>query len=144
VYKPNDEPAPSTPTATNALIVQGIPKRSRLIAMIGLSLIILAGVLLPESRGALAGITSQAGDRTAPAQARSAPTKSAGAYQLRCWQYGQLLFDEGPVTLSSEARSNARLVATDRNGAALIVTDAGGTTCLARPAAAPANLALPR
>ena len=59
--------------------------------------------------------------------------KAQGTYRLRCWQYGRLLFDEGPVTLSPETRQGARLVAFDRHGGALIVTDAGWTTCQARP-----------
>jgi hypothetical protein len=64
-------------------------------------------------------------------------------YQLRCWQHGRLLFDEGPVTLA-DARQGTRLVAIDRHGAALIVTVAGETTCQARPyVAPPPNLALP-
>lgn len=77
----------------------------------------------------------------AVAQAGTSP----GSYQLRCWQYGRLLFDEGPVTLSPETRQGARLVAFDRHGAAVIVTDTGATTCMARPSRnATPSLALPR
>jgi hypothetical protein len=105
--------------------------------------------------GATAGIVSRTVDRIAPndpAPAAATVQKppgpsagtSAGTFQLRCWQYGRLLFDEGPVTLGPEARQGARLVAIDRNGAPLIVTGAGSTTCLARPHAAAPNLALPR
>ena len=63
---------------------------------------------------------------------------------MRCWQYGRLLFDEGPVTLGPETRQGAKLVATDRHGGAVIVTDSGWTTCQARPFPAAPNLALPR
>ena len=79
-----------------------------------------------------------------PPTATAQGPRASGTYQLRCWQYGRLLFDEGPVTLGSETRQAARLVAIDRHGAALIVTDTGGTTCLARPSVPPPNLALPR
>jgi hypothetical protein len=97
--------------------------------------------------GATAGIASQTVERIAPTDSPPVAAPAArptGTYQLRCWQYGRLLFDEGPVTLGPEARQSARLVAIDRNGAPLIVTGAGGTTCLARPHAAAPNLALPR
>ncbi|HSW19444.1 MAG TPA: hypothetical protein VLJ86_19650 [Ramlibacter sp.] len=103
------------------------------------------GVLLQLPLGAAAGIASGDGDGVPAAAAAAAPKqKLSGTYQLRCWQYGRLLFDEGPVTLSAEARQSARLVAIDRRGAPLIVTDAGGTTCLARPSAAAPNPWLPR
>jgi hypothetical protein len=136
VYKPND----SRPD----------PKKQRgrrLAAVTGLALVAATGMLLQLPFGATAGIASGAGDRNASHDSPStaAPNQKApGTYQLRCWQYGRLLFDEGPVTLGAEARQAARLVAIDRHGAALIVTDAGGTTCLARPSAAAPNLALPR
>lgn len=124
---------------------------SSLAVMTGVALVAVTGVLLQLPLGASAGIAS--GDnahsvsRVPPAPQAPAPAakpKASGTYQLRCWQYGRLLFDEGPVTLSAEARVGAKLVATDRHGAALIVTDAGGTTCLARPSAAAPNLALQR
>jgi hypothetical protein len=120
---------------------------ARLATMAGLALVLAAGMLLQRPLGAMAGIASGGGDRNAfhvlpPAAAPS--QKAPPAYQLRCWQYGQLLFDEGPLTLSAEARRGATLVAIDRHGAALIVTDSGETTCLASPFAAPPNLALPR
>lgn len=57
--------------------------------------------------------------------------RSGGGYRMRCWQYGQLLFDEGPVVLPAEARRNARLSATDKRGNLVLVSDVGGgTTCL--------------
>lgn len=92
--------------------------------------------------------TPDARDDADPPAARSTSAKESGGphrYQLRCWQYGRLLFDEGPVTLPADARKAARVVAYDRQGAPLIVSEAGGsTTCLARPAAPAPNLALPR
>jgi hypothetical protein len=100
-------------------------------------------VLLQLPIGATAGIASGVDDRKpshAPPSTAVPNQKAPGTYQLRCWQYGRLLFDEGPVTLGAEARQGAKLVAFDRHGAPLIVTDAGGTTCLARPLAAASNL----
>jgi hypothetical protein len=109
------------------------------------ALVVAAATVVETPLGAIAGVTSATGVATAPNDAPPvAQNKPQGTYQLRCWQYGRLLFDEGPVTLSAESRQAARLVAFDRHGATLIVTDTGGTTCLARPSAAAPNLALPR
>jgi hypothetical protein len=117
-----------------------------LAAMTGLVLVAATAMLLQLPFGATAGIASGNGDRKAshvPSSNAAPNQKASGTYQLRCWQYGRLLFDEGPVTLGGEARQGARLVAIDRNGAPLIVTDTGGTTCLARPFAEAPNPALP-
>lgn len=137
MYKPSD----STPDRQK--------QRGRSVAVVtGLALVAAAGLLLQLPLGATAGIAPSDGDRGvshAQPNTAAANQKAPGTYRLRCWQYGRLLFDEGPVTLGAEARQGARLVAIDRQGAPLIVTDAGGTTCLARPATAAApNLALPR
>jgi hypothetical protein len=137
VSKPNDlRPGPAN------------PRSRRLAALTGIALVAAAlGLLSQLPFAATAAITSAAGERGgAQVPPRPAATNQAApaTYQLRCWQYGRLLFDEGPVTLGAEARQAARLVAFDRHGAPLIVTDAGGTTCLARPAAPPRSLALPQ
>lgn len=118
-----------------------------LAAMTGIALLAVTGLLLQLPLRATAGIASGDNGRSVsqvPPPPAAPSQKASGTYQLRCWQYGRLLFDEGPVTLGAEARQGAKLVAINRHGAALIVTDAGGTTCLARPSAAPPNLALPR
>lgn len=127
------------------------PRRMLLTAWSGVALLALTAFLMQLPIGANAGVASGVDEQVAPpapGATASAPAagaaRSAGRYQLRCWQYGRLLFDEGPVSLPADARVNARLVATDRNGASLIVTDAGTTTCLARPAAPTPNPALPR
>jgi hypothetical protein len=138
VYKPNDSNT------------DGVKQRgSRLVVMTGVALVAVTGMLLQLPLGATAGIASGDDGRIVspvppPPPAAALSQKASGTYQLRCWQYGRLLFDEGPVTLGVEARQSAKLVAIDRHGAPLIVTDAGGTTCLARPSAATPNLALPR
>lgn len=117
----------------------------RLAAIAGIALAAAAGVLLQLPSGATAGVATGADDRVAAkAPPPAANPKAQGTYQLRCWQYGRLLFDEGPVTLGPEARQGAKLVATDRHGGAVIITDAGWTTCQARPYPAAPSLALPR
>ena len=125
---------------------------SRLVAMSGIALLTAAALMLPLPFEVSAGV-SPGGKIEATAKtpvptlqappATAAPTAKGGPYRLRCWQYGRLLFDEGPVTLGADARQAARMVATDRNGAALLVTEVGGATCLARPTAPPPSLALP-
>ena len=130
--------------------------RGLVAAVTGVTVAVAAGVMLQWHSGATAGVAAiSAEDRVMsqvppaplpPPPAPAAPVrKASGTYQLRCWQYGRLLFDEGPVTLGAEARQGAKMVGTDRNGGALFITaDLGGTTCLARPSAPPPNLALPR
>jgi hypothetical protein len=119
VYKPND-PVPD----------RAKQRSCRLAAVTALALLAAAGMLLQLPLGATAGIASGDGDRNAP---RAPPVPKTATYQLRCWQHGRLLFDEGPVTLGAEARQGARLVAIDHHGAALIVSVAGEATCQARP-----------
>lgn len=99
-------------------------------------MVVSAGV---AKTGAIRG---DAAEKAAEAPKAAAPASTVG-YRLRCWQYGRLLFDEGPVVLGAEARQQARMVATDRQGAALLVTDAGGATCLARAMGPAPNPALP-
>jgi hypothetical protein len=105
--------------------------------------IALAGLLLHSQVTATASRAAPNAPR--PAQVAAANDgKAPGTYQLRCWQYGRLLFDEGPVTLPPETRQAGRVVAFDRNGAAVIVTDSGTTTCMARPSAPAPSPALQR
>ena len=126
-----------------------LPRRARRPALRLAALAALSGLTLAAGAATLlSAVAAKTGaDDRAPDKVRpGSPAAAAPAtYQLRCWQYGRLLFDEGPVTLPPEARQAATLVAIDRHGAPLIVTDRGGATCLARPFAAQApNLALPR
>ncbi|WP_298825749.1 hypothetical protein [uncultured Piscinibacter sp.] len=122
----------------------------RLAALTGVSLLAVAG-LLQWPLGASAGVgpagtirpTGEPPASAVPAAPPATP-KSSVTYRLRCWQYGRLIFDEGPVSLNADARLGAKLVGTDRSGAPLLVTDAGGTTCLARSFAASPSPAAPR
>ncbi len=140
MYKPNESRPDAQPDRSKKL-------GKRLAVLTGVALVAVAGLLLLRPPGAAAGVAAGTDDRVVSQASPPAPApnqKAPATYQLRCWQYGRLLFDEGPVTLGAEARQGAKLVAIDRHGAALIVTDAGGTTCLARPSAAVPNLAFPR
>ena len=134
MFKPSDRQVPQADPAFEPLV----PRRHRALAVIGLSTLAIAGTLLAATQGASAGVNSKDSAATArglpPAPPKATAAARSNGYRLRCWQYGQLLFDEGPLTLNSESRSAARLVATDRNGAPVYVTDTGGTTCLARAA----------
>lgn len=121
-------------------------KRGRILAGVGavVAVAAAAAALVQMPLGAFAGIAPGSVERASqPARPPAVATRAASTYQLRCWQYGRLLFDEGPVTLGPDAKQGARFVATDRNGGALIVTDNGVTTCLARPSQPAPSLALP-
>ncbi len=84
----------------------------RLAALTGVTLVAVVGLLLQLPLGASAGlapggIKPQAGETPArpvpPAPATAvAPKPAPGAYRLRCWQFGRLLFDEGPVSLAAD------------------------------------------
>jgi hypothetical protein len=122
---------------------------ARLAAVSLVALVAVTAMVLQLPRGATAGAGAIGADDRVASQAAPAPRaasrKAPTAYQLRCWQNGFLLFDEGPVTLDGDPRQGAKMVAIDRHGRALIVTaDLSGTTCLARPAPPPPSLALPR
>jgi hypothetical protein len=65
-----------------------------------------------------------------------APAKPVGNYQIRCWQYGRLLFEENHVALPDMARYGLRIGGTDATGRPLYVAETQHATCLIRPAAA--------
>jgi len=124
-------------------------RRARLAVVAVVALGAVTGLVLQLPRGATAGAVETGGDDRVASRATAAPPaasrKAPATFQLRCWQNGYLLFDEGPVTLDAEARQSAKMVAIDRHGRALIVTaDLNGTTCLARPSPPPPSLWLPR
>ncbi|MEP7280948.1 MAG: hypothetical protein ABI696_03120 [Rubrivivax sp.] len=109
----------------------------------GVSVSAPAGIAPAAAAAATSSGRVADGDGHAGVPAALLPERAGGWVRLRCWQYGRLLFDEGPVRLGADGQRGARLVAQQRDGSALVVTDAGSATCLARPAAAPPSLALP-
>lgn len=135
MYKPNKALRPGRLAAMIAIALLAV-----IATTLSLTLDVSAGVPSPGSISP----TDEAPVKAAPRPMAPAPKALGGSYRLRCWQYGRLLFDEGPVSLAADVQQGARLVGTDRNGAALLVTEAGGATCLVRASAAPPNLALPR
>ena len=93
-------------------------------------------VLLLMPISAMAGLSST--ETQEPASARtpaSGQTAKSGGYQLRCWQYGRLLFEEYLVALPTDsARYPTKIVATDRQGRPILVAETNGATCLIRSA----------
>ena len=86
MYKPSDSP-PDREKRRGA----------RLAAMTGLALVAAIGMLLQLPFGATAGIASSDDGRNmsrVPPSTAAPNQKAPGTYQLRCWQYGRLLFDE--------------------------------------------------
>jgi len=85
----------------------------------------LAGLVLAPVC-ALAGVTLGGG------AAEPARTGAPGAYQIRCWQHGRLLFEDR-ITLPADAAAyGIRLSGTDRWGRPLYVADTRNATCLVR------------
>lgn len=87
--------------------------------------------------GATAGLSSA--EPQEPASVRtpgaSATARSAGGYQLRCWQHGRLLFEEYLAALPTDSsRHPPKIVATDRQGRPIHVAEIDSATCLIRSA----------
>ncbi|HJV95903.1 MAG TPA: hypothetical protein VJ608_07690 [Albitalea sp.] len=85
---------------------------------------------------AVAGITTT--DSTPPAKppvVAEKPAKPAAAYQIRCWQYGRLLFEENHVMLPADsAKYGVKMAGTDRKGQPIYVAETNNATCLIRGA----------
>jgi hypothetical protein len=71
-------------------------------------------------------ITSEAPPAEQPAAVAS------GLYQVRCWQYGRLLFEERDVQLPIDVAAGVKLRGSDRNKLPVYVADTGNATCLIR------------
>jgi hypothetical protein len=97
---------------------------SRRIAIV-LLVAILSTLVLPllVSAGTVEGV--------APPPVRPAP-RASGLYQVRCWQYGRLLFEERDVQLPSDIAAGVKLRGSDRNRLLVYVADTGNATCLIR------------
>lgn len=111
MFKPND--AGAMPSA---------PQRIRALALVILLAPPLAWpvVTIPEPAASAPGATPAA-------------PKPAGDYQIRCWQYGRLLFEENHVALPDTAQYGLRVSGKDRNGQPLFVAETKNATCLIRP-----------
>jgi hypothetical protein len=72
-----------------------------------------------------------------PPPERTSSTTAEQPYQLRCWQYGRLLFEERALQLSPDTVEGLKLSGTDRRRQPVMVTDTGNATCLIRRAPAP-------
>ena len=60
-----------------------------------------------------------------------------GGYQLRCWQYGKLLFEENHVEfVDAKAKSGLELRRTQADHGQLYVLDTSNATCLMKAEAA--------
>lgn len=84
-------------------------------------------------------VQAEAGRIDAPPLAVPPPERAAavpddGTYQLRCWQYGRLLFEERALQLAPESVEGLKLSGTDRRRQPVMVTDTGNATCLLRRA----------
>lgn len=101
------------------------PYRRRFVALVlGAPLCALAGVATTPAPKEQA--------RTTPVAAATAQT---GAYQVRCWQHGRLLFEENHVSLPADAaRFSLKVSGTDRNGHPIYVAETHNATCLIRQA----------
>jgi hypothetical protein len=53
------------------------------------------------------------------------------SYQVRCWQYGRLLFEESDLQLP-EVPGGLKLHGTDQNKQPVYITDTGSSICLVR------------
>ena len=83
-----------------------------------------------------AGVTASTeapGPVIRPSSKASAPApKPAGAYQVRCWQYGRLLFEENRVSLPPGDGYAVKITGTDAQGHPLYVAETTNATCLIR------------
>jgi hypothetical protein len=83
---------------------------------------------------ALAGVTTTETKESArPAASEKPPGPSVGAYQLRCWQDGHLLFEENQIALQLEgSQYSVKVSGTDRKGQPIYVAETKNATCLIR------------
>jgi hypothetical protein len=92
-----------------------------LLALLAVPIIALAGVSTVQSVDA----------PRSGAYARDA--KPNASYQMRCWQYGRLLFEEPLYALPAEGtRYTLKVSGTDRYGKPVYVAETSNATCLIR------------
>jgi len=85
---------------------------------------------------AVAGLSITPSGGTAGQQAPAdKEVKPAGAYQIRCWQFGKLLFEENRVSFPADgSQYSVRIGGTDRNSRPIYVAETKNATCLIRSA----------
>ncbi len=96
----------------------------------------LAVLALAAPLFALAGVTtSEPKDAARPVAATEKTATPAGAYQIRCWQYGHLLFEENQIALPADnSQYSLKVSGTDRKGQPIYVAETKNATCLIRHA----------
>jgi hypothetical protein len=102
----------------------------------GLRALRVAALTLSAPLCALAGVTTTAEPKE-PARpaAPAAQTAKAAAYQMRCWQYGKLLFEESLASLpAGGGQYSLKVSGTDRKGQPVYVAETKNATCLIRHA----------
>jgi len=101
----------------------------------GLRALSVAALTLWAPLCATAGVTTTESKEPARPVAPAAQTAKAAAYQMRCWQYGKLLFEENLASLPSDgSQYSLKVSGTDRNGHPVYVAETKNATCLIRNA----------
>lgn len=115
MFKPSDnEQAPLRS------LVSGLLSRASILAL-----------LVPIS--ALSGVSTTNLPEAAKPVVTEKVTKAPGTYQIRCWQDGRLLFEEGHVSLPADSgQYGIRMSGSDRNGRPIYVAETRNATCLIR------------
>ncbi len=70
--------------------------------------------------------------KQATAQREKAPP---GLYQVRCWQFGKLLFEENRIAFPDGTQYSVRIGGKDRNNRPIYIAETENATCLIRSAA---------
>ena len=114
------------------------PSRAMLAPQCGLAggfVMRLAGLALWAPICALAGVTTTGSPEAAKPPATEKVTKATGSYQIRCWQFGRLLFEENHIALPADnAQYGVKMAGTDRKGRPIFVAETKNATCLIRSA----------
>ena len=91
-------------------------------------------LLVPIS--ALSGVSTTDVPEASKAPAPEKAAKAPGAYQIRCWQEGRLLFEENHVALPTDgAQYGVKMSGSDRHGRPIYVAETKNATCLIRTTA---------
>lgn len=88
-----------------------------------------AGVVETDTKGAKNALLDKVGE------SRARPAPSGGGYQLRCWQYGKLIFEEDDLNLPPDAQVAYKLTLRERDGkrAPVHLVETLNATCLMQP-----------